>query len=574
MSLRLRRHDVVSLVVLAILAVLLLAPIFAVVRRGFEDEGKFSLYWFRVVLEDPLYREGLVNGLLIATWVTLLSLLLALPLALIADVYEFRGRMLMTAAAQVPLILPPFVGAIGAKGLLSRNGGINSLLAWLGLIDPASPIDWMAYPMVSCVVLESLYLYPIILLNLMAALANIDPSLREAAKDLGAGPIRRLWTITLPLVRPGVFAGCALVFIWAFTELGTPLMLGMRKLTAVQVFDALQTTRPEGDAYALVVVLMAVSVGVYLVGRVLFGGGSEAAMSRGTTLVPPRRLHGWRAALAALPFAGVFLLAVIPHLGVVLTSLSKSGLIEPNLSWMTAEHYTELLRNMTAAEDTPSATLAARSIVNSAVYSILATAFDLVLGLTIAYLVVRHSSVLTRFIDSLAMLPLAVPGLVMAFGYFAITQTGPLSFLNPLEHDPTFILAIAYAIRRLPFLVRACSAGLQQLPQAMEEAAADLGAGKVRTLVRIVIPLLAANLLAGTLLVFSRSMLEVSDSLLLAFDPKSYPMTKAIWALASIPQDGVQTASALGVVGMILLAVTFGGGTFLLGRKLGALFRI
>lgn len=574
MALRVRSHHFVSLLVLAVLVVLLIVPIVSVVRRGFEDAGEFTLYWFRVVLEDPLYREGLVNGLIIAASVTLLSLVLALPLALIADVYEFRGRMLLTAAAQIPLILPPFVGAIGAKGLLSRNGGINALLASWGIIDPGSPIDFMAYPFATCVVLESLYLYPIILLNLMAALANIDPALREAAKDLGAGPIRRLWTIVLPLVRPGAFAGCALVFIWSFTELGTPLMLGIRKLTAVQVFDALQTTRPEGDAYALVVVLMVISVGVYLVGRVLFGGGSDASMSRGTTAVPLRRLSGWRAVLASVPFLVVFVFAVIPHVGVILTSLSRSGIIEANLQWITFEHYAELIRNMTTASESAVGSMAAQSIANSAAYSVLATGIDLVLGLTIAYLVVRHASPLTRLIDSLAMLPLAVPGLVMAFGYFAITQTGPLSFLNPLEHSPITILAIAYAIRRLPFLVRACSAGLQQLPQAMEEAAADLGAGKVRTLVRVVIPLLAANLLAGTLLVFSRSMLEVSDSLLLAFDPSSYPMTKAIWALAAIPQDGVQTASALGVVGMILLAVTFGGGTFLLGKRLGALFRI
>ncbi len=559
---------------LVTLGAVLVAPIVAVVQQGFRDGDALTLYWFQLVLEDPLYRDGMINGLLIAAAVTFLSLIISLPLALIADVYEFRGRMLLVAAAQVPLILPPFVGAIGAKGLLSRNGGINALLASWGVIEPAQPIDWLANPFVTCVLLESLYLYPIILLNLLAAMANIDPSLREAAKDLGAGPLRRFRTVLLPLVRPGTFAGCALVFIWSFTELGTPLMLGLRNLTAVQVFDALQTTRPEGDAYALVVLMMLISVGVYFVSRVLFGGGSEAAMARGTTSGSPIRLSGFRAGLAGAPFVVVFLVAVIPHAGVVFTSFSKSGLLEANLDWFSPEHYVELVRNMTAAGNSPAANMAAWSIVNSALYSSLATSLAVVLGFTIAYLVVRRVSPLTRVLDALAMLPLAVPGLVMAFGYFAITQRGPLAFLNPLEQDPTLILAIAYAVRRLPFLVRACSAGMQQLHVAMEEAAADLGAGMLRTFGRIVVPLLMASLLAGTLLVFSRSMLEVSDSLLLAFDPSTYPMTKAIWALASVPQDGVQLASALGVVGMLLLAATFGLGTLLLGRRLGMLFRV
>ena len=172
------------------------------------------------------------------------------------------------------------------------------------------------------------------------------------------------------------------------------------------------------------------------------------------------------------------------------------------------------------------------------------------------------------------MLPLAVPGLVLAFGFFAITQGDSIvSFLNPLD-DPAPLLIIAYSVRRMPFLVRSCVAGLEQTSVALEEAAINLGAGTPRVLWTVTIPLLTANLIAGSLLVFSRSMLEVSDSLILAFDKSTYPMTKAIWDLASDPSAGLERASALGVWGMILLIVTIAGASLALGKRLGALFRI
>jgi iron(III) transport system permease protein len=219
--------------------------------------------------------------------------------------------------------------------------------------------------------------------------------------------------------------------------------------------------------------------------------------------------------------------------------------------------------------------MAAISIINSVQYSLLATGLSIIFGFLVAYLIVRRKSWLTHALDGLSMLPLAVPGLVMAFGYFALTQgNSPVAFLNPLKHSPMPLLVIAYTVRRLPFIVRSCAAGLEQTSEALEESAANLGAGRMRIMWSIVVPLLAANFIAGGLLVFSRSMLEVSDSLILAFDAHSYPMTKAMWALAAQPQAGIQKAAALGVWGMVILAATILGASLALGKRLGALFRI
>jgi len=563
-----------TLLLLLILGVVLLAPIWCVVRAGFVDEGRLTLGWFKWVLADEAYREGLWNSVWLATLTTLLCLIISLPLALLSESFHFAGKRWWLALIQVPMILPPFVGAIGLKGLLSRTGGVNLLLQHLGVLSQGDYIDWLKYPFWSCVVLEALYLYPITFLNVQAALANIDPALDEAARNLGSGAWRRFWRITLPLTRPGVFAGSTLVFIWAFTELGTPLMVGFRDVTAVQVFDQLETTNPTGEAYALVVVLLAVSVALYLLGKLVLGRPTAGMMAKATVAAEPRRLRGAGLLLVTLPFAAVFLIAVLPHISVMLGSVTSTGIIELDPDKLTLRYHAALLHDL-AAPRGGRAPLEALSVVNSFKYSIIATAVDLVLGFGIAYLAVRRRSWLTTTLDSLAMLPLAVPGLVMAFGYFVMTQgDSPVGFLNPLKADPTPLLVIAYAVRRLPFQVRSCAAGLEQTSVALEEAAVNLGAGPLRTMLRVTVPLLTANFIAGGLLVFSRSMLEVSDGLILAFDQKSYPMTKAIYQLAQNPATGMQMANALGVWGMVILIVTIIGASLALGKRLGALFRV
>jgi iron(III) transport system permease protein len=214
------------------------------------------------------------------------------------------------------------------------------------------------------------------------------------------------------------------------------------------------------------------------------------------------------------------------------------------------------------------------SIGNSLRYVTLSTAFDLVVGTTIAYLVTRTRSRAARVLDVAAMLPLAIPGLAMAFGYLAISREGrPLAFLNPLR-DPTALLVIAYAMRRLPFVVRSAAAGLAQISSALEEAAASLGAGALSTFTRVTLPLLAPHLVAGGVFAFALSMLEVSDSLILAQRQATYPITNAIYNLSQLLGDGRQVAAALGLWAMLFLLSAIGVARGLVGGKLGNMFRL
>ncbi|MEM9108793.1 MAG: iron ABC transporter permease [Planctomycetota bacterium] len=665
--------------ILSILLMFLIWPIVLTVRGGFVGgDGGFTLGFFfdpeTGVLRDPLYLRGLLNAFLIAVCTTLLCLVVTLPMAAIATKRDFPGKSVVSALVLIPLILPPFVGAIGLRAILGRTGSLNALLQWIGVLGPDHPgIDFLAAQFYipgigefngvffAVVLMEALHLYPILYLNITASMANLDPSLDEAALNLGAGKWRRFFKCTLPLILPGIFAGSTIVFIWSFTELGTPLMFEYTEVTPVQVFYGLTEISTSQRPYALVVVMLVSALILYLMGKFAFGGRAYEMQSKAQHAQALKKLTGFRAFAAASLFIGVTLLAVMPHLGVILNSVS--GMTAGN-DWyrtvlpqsLTTEHYEGMLKH----------SLAVPSIINSLIYALAAMVLAIILGLAIAYLAVRVKVKGGWLLDTLGMLPLAVPGLVMAFGYVAMSLTWPFRPVAPGSHstvisaaamlfgvtalfflvytlshtvvrlkkkdaflpaitrfklafigfcvlvigvctwlwfsppmwvqdpvasvlataplsmfqlrgelpDPLVFLIVAYTIRRLPYILRSASAGLEQTSGQLEEAALNLGASLMTAIRRIVVPLIMANLIAGGILVFAFAMLEVSDSLILAEREQHYPVTKAIWTLYNRLGDGQYIASAMGVWGMALLAVTLIGASVLMGKKLGAIFRV
>jgi iron(III) transport system permease protein len=249
----------------------------------------------------------------------------------------------------------------------------------------------------------------------------------------------------------------------------------------------------------------------------------------------------------------------VPHIAVMITAVSNKWFMTVLPEQYTLDHFGQVFQTE----------LSMIGIKNSFIFAGLSTLLDLILGLLIAYVIVRRLVPFPGLLDGLVMIPLALPGIVLAFGY-VITYSDTL--LDPL-HNPVPLLVIAYAIRRLPYMVRSASAGLQQMSPSLEEASTTFGASRFHTLRKITVPLVTANLIAGALLCFSYAMLDVSDSLILAMKEKYYPMTKAIYVLFLEQGSGELLASALGVIGMIILAACIMGASLLLGKKMGELFR-
>jgi iron(III) transport system permease protein len=547
-------------------AAFFLWPVLQILKGGFIDaDGNFTLAYLGALLTNPTYLGGLRNSFALACASTLLALLVALPLAVVSDRFLFPGKALLGSLVLIPMILPPFVGAIGIKQIFGQYGALNALLHHLHLLAPGATIDWFAANQFwGIAIVEALSLYPIIYLNAVAALANIDPAMEEAAQNLGCTGLRRFRKITLPLIRPGLFAGGTIVFIWAFTELGTPLIFDYDRVTSVQIYYGLRDIGANPFPYTLVAVMLFSSVAIYALSKTLFGRTSYAMMAKATQAGGARALPGANAWGCTLLFAGVTFVAVLPHLGVILVAFSQDwyGTVLPHA-------YTLDNFQLALGHD-----LTVSAIGNSLRFASISTLVDVVLGVAIAYVVVRSKVAGRQVLDFLAMLPLAVPGLVLAFGYLAMSQDGRFfSFLNPVR-DPTILLIIAYSVRRLPYVVRSAAAGFQQTSETLEEAAQNMGAPPLKALIKITLPLITANLIAGGLLAFAFAMLEVSDSLILAQKQLYYPITKAIMELFQLLGDGKFIASALGVWAMVFLGITIAGLSLVLGRKLGAIFRV
>jgi iron(III) transport system permease protein len=552
----------------ALLATFLFWPLADSVRGAFVDaSGRVTFAYMASVFGNPILLEGFRNALGLALFSTLVATAIGVTAGVLLDRFEFPGKRLLSVLVPLPLLVPPFVGAVGLKQLLGRAGAFNALLTHLGWMAPERPVDWLREGRFAAVVaLTGLHLYPIVYFNVSAALAGVNIEMEEAAASLGCRGLRRFWKITLPAIGPSLFAATSIVFIWGLTELGVPLMFDYTRITSVQIFTGLKDIGRNPFVFALVVVVLVATVSIYAVARWLVGRGRVVVATKGGRARRPVRLRPLAAAGVALVMAAIVGAAALPNVSVLLMAFARDwyGTLLP--AAFTFDHVRAAVGH----------DLVVPSIGNSLRYVTLSTGFDLVVGTAIAYLVVRTRSRLAQAIDVAAMLPLAVPGLVMAFGYLAISREGrPLAFLNPVR-DPTVLLVIAYAVRRLPFVVRSAAAGLTQISVALEEAAASLGAGALRTFARVTLPLLTPHLLAGGVFAFALSMLEVSDSLILAQRQATYPITKAIFELYQLLGDGHQVAAALGLWAMLFLIAAVGLARTLLGRKarVGGIFRL
>ncbi len=566
------------ILILGFLGVFLVYPIFYIMKESVwvEEQGRahFTIIFFQLFSQSPVMWKCLFNSFALAILTTLLCSVIALPLAHLFVRYDFPLKTLWQALLMGPLILPPFVGAIGIQQLLGRFGALNHLLGLVGPnVDHPHPIDWLGSGgFFGIVMMQSLHLFPILFLNLSASLANINPAVREAARCLGATQGHVFRTITLPLMMPGFFAGAVIVFIWAFTDLGTPLIFGFYNVVAVQIFDKVTETGFNPFGHTLVIVVLIVTMVTFLWSRRWVARQDFATQGKADVREEWMPLHGMKRLVVTLGIMFICLLALLPHASVILQSLSGKWFMSTLPREWTAGHYREIFTLPQTVT----------GLKNSLLYSSLSAGLDVILGVVIAYWLARKEFFGKAILDSLTVLPLAVPGIVLAFGYVAafnvpstwhgMDLTWLRGFVNSRE-NPMFLLVISYSVRRLPYMVRAAHAGLQQMSVSLEEASSNLGASSFTTVRRIVLPLLKGNILAGAILTFAFAFLEVSDSLILAIKEEFYPVTKTIWALMGRIEPGADSvASALGALGMLLLFAAIYTSNRLLGKKMGSLF--
>src|SRR5574341_97442 len=455
---------------LAILIAFILHPVLRVLWISLSDDlGNLTLLHFANFFRRPLFREALWNTLKSGLLVVCFSALLALPLAYVLARYEFRGKLLLQTAATLPLVIPPFVGAVALQLILGRSGMVNLMLMdWFDLSIP------FMEDLTGVVLVQTLHFFPFILLNTQVSLSNIDSSLEEAAQNLGCHGFGLFRRVTLPLMLPGFMAGSLLTFIRAIDDLGTPLMLNYKNLLAPQAYLLITTiSMDDVDGYVVCVALVILSLASLLTARKFLSLAEYATVQRAAAVTA--KLGGPALGFVWLVIGLVLGVSLLPHIGIALLSFTKVWSFTLLPTTYTLGNYREILFR------------APHFVINTLLYTLLAAAMDIVLGATIAYLLLRTRVPGRNFLDAVATLPLAIPGVVLAVGYLRVFHGWDFPGLGGPLTASWLILVIAYTMRRLPYTVRACTAAIQQIPISFEEAAMNLGAPPARTFRRVTI---------------------------------------------------------------------------------------
>ena len=541
---------------LALLTFFILVPIVRVLWVSLSDgEGGLTLVHFANFFRRPLFRESLWNSLVAGLLVVFFGSLIAVPLAYLSVRYDFKGKILVNTLATLPLVIPPFVGAVALQLILGRSGTINLLLMrWFDMSIP------FMEGLTGVVLVQTLHFFPFIMLNTAVSLSNIDPSLEEMAQNMGCHGLRLFRRVTLPLMLPGFIAGCLLTFIRAVDDLGTPLMLNYKNLLAPQAYLRITTIGIDDvDGYVICVILVAISLGSLLVARKYLSLSEYATLHQGTAVARP--VTGMKR-LAILLFCGLVLsLSLLPHIGIVILSFAKIWSFSLLPTTYTLDNFTEILVR------------APHFVKNTLLYTILAAGLDVFLGAIIAFLLIRSRVWGRNVLDAVATLPIAIPGVVLAVGYLRVFHGWDFPGLGAPLTSTWIILVVAYTVRRLPYTVRASYAALQQVHISLEESAQNLGANRLRTFAKVTLPLISGGLVAGGLIAFMTNCVELSSTIMLVPRIESGPISYGIYIYMQSPL-GRAAGAALGVVAIVMVSI----GTYLtyrvFGGRTGSAFRI
>jgi ABC-type Fe3+ transport system permease subunit len=591
------RHEMDSLTwiqligILVVFGIFLIWPLFDVVRVSFtlESTGGLTLQHFANLFADsnvwPWVMVGgvpydftnlvpatydaetnllvvygwdfgsIINSIYVAIIVTIFSVLIGVFLAFIVARYDFPGKSIIRTMLIFPILATPFVGAIGIKEFLGADGFLNTLFAPLreganfilgGLGLPLVPAIWLR-GLAAMIFVQSLSFFSLVYLNAYSSFMGIDPSLEEQAENLGATGSRLFRSVTLPLAMPGVQAGAILTFILSIEDLGTPIVFQdhqtATKTLAYQVFNNVATQAgsidPKGPAIGML--LLVISLLGFLAIRKYSSLRSYASGTKGgqwnprTRRISNKTVLGLYCILIPLLF-----LALIPQISVIILSFAgiwSSNSLLPD-EW-TLDNYQVLWQWGDVT----------RSIQLTLLYGAIATVMIVILGASAAYIIARRDIPGKTALDLLVTSPIALPGIVIATGYFTAFYG---TFLFPLSH-PAFLIIMAYTVRKFPFTVRAAYAGLMSTPVVLEEASQNMGASKNRTFFRITLPLIGVSVLAGSLLSYVYSVSEVSTSLILgSVGNQEAPMTYWTYEVLNGTGEygGPNNAATLGVLMM------------------------
>ena len=492
---------------------------------------------------------AVINSIYTAIVVTFLSVILGVFLAFVVARYDFFGKSIIRTLLIFPILATPFVGAIGIQSFLGLNGIINNLFYDTLHIFP---LQLQLKGLTALIFVQALSFFSLVYLNAYSSFMAIDPSLEEQAENLGATGPKLFRSVTLPLAMPGIQAGAILTFILSIEDLGTPIVFreeasGQTTRTlAFQVFDSFSSGSlgidPKGPAIGIILLIFALT-GFLAIRKYAGVRSYESGTKGGQWNERVRRLSNRTTLFLYILLVPLLFLALIPQISVVMLSVAGPWTTNSVLpTYWTLEHYSVLTTY-------PAVT---QSITLTLLYGAIATVIIVLLGTSAAYIIARRDIPGKTYFDLLVTSPIALPGIVIATGYFVLYYGTPFF---PLD-APAFLIVMSYTVRKFPFTVRAAYAGLQSTPVVLEEASQNLGASKNQTFAKITMPLIGVSVLAGSLLSFVYSVSEVSTSLILgSLGPEQAPMTYWTKEILESHSSSYSPANSAATLGVLMMAM-------------------
>ena len=539
----------------AFLIVFVLFPLTRIFYDAFTNEaGAFTLANFHEFFTDAYYLRSLWNSMLLGVAAVITTSVLGIAVAFLIMRYEFPYRNLFSYLTMLPMILPPLVGVLGFVFILGRAGTVNVILQdWFGM---EKPINFM-YGMQGVLLVETLHLFPMMTLSVLDALSKVDPSLEEAAQGMGAKGWRRFRDITLPLMTPGYISGALLVFIWTFADFITPLVVGVQDLLAAQAYlNIVQFVDRRLFRMGIVISALLVILAVIFVIAARQYVAIKDYSSLGYSKIERRPLGPVQRWVAVGALATLMFICFIPQLGVVLAAFGRGWSLTPFPTQWTLEFFEQV------SIDTP------KFIVNSFLYSGLAVVLCLVVGVPMAWILSRTKAPGRNTMDALTTLILAIPGTAVGIAYIRAFNF-PLPLIGIPLTSMWIILPLVLAVRRIPYTVRGSYSSLLLVHPSMEEAAANVGATKMRTFRDITVPLVWKGILVGGLFSFLTSIQEASATIFLTLG--GWEMIP--YGIFTFYIAGSQSqAAALGVILIAVCAASLYVVNRIAGTRVGGLF--
>lgn len=483
---------IVTVVILVFCALFILYPFGRLFLQSFFEDGHFTLANYVKFFGREAYRKVLGNTMKVSISATLLGVLLGLPMAYVSTRFNIWGKSAINACVVLSMLSPPFIGAYSWILLLGKAGYITTFIRDTFGLDIGS-----IYGFKGILLVFTLKLFPYVYMYTSTALQNFDSALEEASESLGVHGFARIRRVTMPIIMPTILSAALIVFMTSMADFGTPVLIGRGyKVLTVLIYEKYlsEVSTQASFASAMAVVAVVFTMAVLFLQKWILNRKSYTM----SAMRPPEvvKLTPGKRVLATAFVWIVAIIAMLPQATIIITSFRNTNGSQ-FVSGFGLDNYRAIASRV-------------GSIVNTYKFSIIAILLMMVLGLHLAYIIVRRRGKVANVLDTLAMFPYVIPGSVIGIGMVLAFNTKPLILTGTAT-----IMVIAYTIRKLPFTLRSSIGTLYQIEPAIEEASISLGDPPMKTFFKTTAILMLPGMLSGAVLSFVATINELSSTIIL-----------------------------------------------------------